>query len=303
VASPLPDLLARTGGPARYLEELRQLGASLLPGLKNQLAKVGALKMLAEPPGAVDDFGMDAALLERLGPALDFLYQTYWRVETVDIDRIPGSGRAMVVANHGGMLPWDALVLRIALLRAHPAHRELRPLVEDFVYHMPFVGNVAVRLGAVRADPENAERLLREDKVLAVFPEGAKGIGKSWDQRYQVQRFGRGGFVKLALRTGSPIIPCAIVGSEETTPFASRAGLLAKRLFAPFSPAAPSLPNLTPMGLVPLPAKWTIRFAPPVDLAGLGPEKAADPATVQRVTEEVRATVQRMLDEQLRARA
>jgi len=185
----------------------------------------------------------------------------------------------------------------------HPAHRQVRPLVEDFIFHFPFLGTSLNRIGCVRACPENAERLLRHGQVVAVFPEGIKGIGKLYRHRYQLQRFGRGGFVKLALQTGAPIIPAAIIGSEEIHPMLGRFTWLAKYLGIPYVPLTPTFPWLGALGTVPLPVKWQIRFGEPIDLAGQhGAAAAGDRILVNRLTEQVRSTIQSMVDAALRAR-
>jgi 1-acyl-sn-glycerol-3-phosphate acyltransferase len=178
--------------------------------------------------------------------------------------------------------------------------REVRPLLEDAVFHFPFLGVLVNRLGAVRACPENAERLLSRGSAVAVFPEGAGGCAKPFRERYRVQRFGRGGFVRLALRTGATIVPVAVVGSEETYPILGR--VPARPLGVPFLPITPTWPWLGPAGLWPLPTKWTIELGEPVDLAGLGPADANDDARVMRIAEGVRTTVQAMLDARLAER-
>ncbi|HEY6879300.1 MAG TPA: 1-acyl-sn-glycerol-3-phosphate acyltransferase, partial [Polyangiales bacterium] len=150
----------------------------------------------------VDDFGFDPHVDEKLRPVLDLIAQKYFRVELVGAEQLPAEGRALLVANRGGTLPWDGLVLRSALRNARPQLSPLRWLAEDSVIHYPFMGVLMNRLGAVRACPENAERLLAQDRLVAVFPEGAQGSRKLFRDRYRLQRFGRGGYVKLALKFG-----------------------------------------------------------------------------------------------------
>src|SRR4029078_9701178 len=144
------------------------------------------------------------------------LYKHYFRVETEGTDHIPDEGRCLIVSNHsGGPLRSAGLILRTAVRREHPQQRELRWLAEDFIYYLPFVGAMMNRLGAVRACQENAERLLAQGRLVTVFPAGAEGIGNLFKDRYRLQRFGRGCFIRLCLRTRTPIVPCAIVGAEE----------------------------------------------------------------------------------------
>jgi 1-acyl-sn-glycerol-3-phosphate acyltransferase len=173
----------------------------------------------------------------------------------------------------------------------------VRWLAEDFVYHLPFLGAFMNRIGAVRACQENAERLLEGERCVLVFPEGIKGIGKLFRDRYQLQRFGRGGFVKLALRTGAPIVPVAIVGAEEAAPMLYKVEYLTEALGLPFVPVTPGFPLFGPLGLIPAPVKWRIRFLPPVDLEGSGPESADDALLVNRLAERVRGTIQEALDQ------
>jgi 1-acyl-sn-glycerol-3-phosphate acyltransferase len=158
------------------------------------------------------------------------------------------------------------------------------------------------RLGAVRACQENAERLLAGGKLLAVFPEGAKGIGKLYKDRYKLQRFGRGGFVRLALRTQTPIVPSAIVGAEEANPMLYRIEYMTKALGIPYLPITPTFPALGPLGLLPAPTKWKVVFGEPIHFDGYGPEAADDEILVGRLAERVRATIQGMLESTLATR-
>lgn len=251
----------------------------------------------------VDDFGLDPNVEARTRPLLELVYRNYFRVEATGIENIPAEGRTLLIANHSGStLPWDGLMLKTALRLAHPNKRELRWLAEDYIFHFPFLGSHMNRIGAVRACQENAERLLTQDKLVAVFPEGTQGIGKHYKQRYQLQRFGRGGYIKLALRSGAPLIPTAIVGAEETNPLLYKEGYLAKTLGMPYIPVTPTFPLLGPLGLIPFPTKWRIVFGAPISLDEYGPESANDAIVVNRLNEKVRATLQAMLDDALAAR-
>jgi 1-acyl-sn-glycerol-3-phosphate acyltransferase len=253
---------------------------------------VGAMRAGLGTSGStsLDEYGRDAELVSELQPMLDFLYERYWRVSVQGVDQVP-SGGAILVANHSGALPYDGLVASMVLMRERPDLREPRWLVEDQVFHAPMLGTLFNRLGAVRACPENAVRLLDEQRPVLVFPEGYQGMSKPFAQRYQLKRFGRGGFVKLALRTGAPIIPVAVVGAEETSPLLGR--IPASFLGVPYLPLT---------GPVPLPAKWFLRFGEPISTEELGPEDADDLAEVQRVTERTRESIQGMLQALLRER-
>lgn len=193
-------------------------------------------------------------------------------------------------------------MLKAAVKREHAAARDLRWLTEDFIYHMPFLGSAMNRLGAVRACQENAERLLAKEQLVAVFPEGVKGIGKLFADRYRLQRFGRGGFIKLCLRTGTPIVPVAVTGAEETNPLLFKIEHLSKALGVPYVPVTPTFPLLGPLGLLPAPTKWRIQLGEPLDLSAHGPEAADDEILVGKLAERVRATIQGMLDRSVGSR-
>ena len=243
----------------------------------------------------VDDFGWDPVYEEKLRPFFDFLYERWFRVAIDGVAHVPADGRCLLVANHSGTVPFDGVMLKTAIKREHAARRDVRWLAEDFVFHFPFLGSISNRIGAVRACQENAERLLAQDALVAVFPEGVKGIGKLYKDRYRLQRFGRGGFVKLCLRTGTPMIPVAIVGGEETNPMLARLESFTKTLGVPYLPITPTFPLLGPVGLLPAPTKWRITIGEPIVLDE-GPEAADDEILVGRVAERVRVTIQSMLD-------
>ena len=250
----------------------------------------------------VDEFGYDPAYEGRILPLFDFLYDKYFRVEVHDVENVPSDGRCLLVANHSGTLPLDGMMLRLAVRREHPAHREVRWLAEDVIFHFPFLGSFTSRMGAVRACQENAERLLDQQALVGVFPEGMKGIGKLFRDRYRLQRFGRGGFVKLGLRTSTPVVPVAIVGGEETNPMLTRVEYLTRALGIPYVPVTPTFPLLGPLGLLPAPTKWKIYFGEPIALDGYGPESVEDEILVGRLTEQIRAEIQQKLDTAVRAR-
>jgi 1-acyl-sn-glycerol-3-phosphate acyltransferase len=243
----------------------------------------------------IDEFGYDPVYEEKVLPFFEFLYEKYFRVETHRIERIPGEGRCLLVANHSGTLPIDGIMLRLAVRSAHPQHRNLRWLVEDAIFHFPFLGSFSNRLGAVRACQENAERLLDHNALVAVFPEGMKGIGKRFRDRYKLQRFGRGGFVKLLLRTRTPVVPVAIVGGEETNPLIARVEYMSKALGVSYVPFTPTFPILGPLGLLPAPTKWKIYFGEPMYFDTHGAEASDDEVLVGRLAERVRSEIQDML--------
>jgi len=244
----------------------------------------------------VDDFGRDPRATARWEWLFEFLYSRWFRVQAFGIEHIPARGRALLVANHAGTLPYDSAMVMHAVRRDHPARRDVRPLVEDTVFHLPFLGPIMNRIGGVRADPANAERLLEKDELVAVFPEGEKGMGKLWKDRYRLQRFGRGGFVKLALRTRSPIIPVAVVGAEEAAPMLGKVTWFAKNIGIPWIPVTPTFPWFGPAGLLPLPSKWFVQFGEPIDLSSAGPGAADDRLLVNRLADQIRSQIQTMID-------
>jgi 1-acyl-sn-glycerol-3-phosphate acyltransferase len=252
---------------------------------------------------AVDEFGRDPHVAAKAEPLLEFLYKSYFRVDARGLGHIPDAGRALIVVNHSGTLPYDGAMIMHAVKREHATAREVRPLVEDFVFHFPYLGTLMNRIGGVRACPENAERLLEQDQLVAVFPEGIKGIGKLYRERYQLQRFGRGGFIKLALKSDAPIIPTAVVGAEEIHPMLTRVTWLAKSFGIPYLPVTPTFPLLGPLGLLPLPSKWFIVFGEPLYFnAEYGAEGANDRILVNKLAEQVRSKIQLMIDGLLKER-
>ncbi len=268
-----------------------------------RVAGARARRYFARHSEEVDDFGFDARYAAAVRPLFEALYTLWWRVETTGVEKVPSKGPALVVANHSGVLPWDGMMVALALLHEHPARRQVRMLALDMFALLPFLAPLLARTGAVRANPENGERLLRRGEVVGVFPEGVKGVGKPWKERYRLARFGRGGFVRLALRTGAPIVPCAIVGAEELHPKIGSIDWVGRPLGLPYVPITPTFPALGPLGVVPLPSKWWIDFGAPVRVASHGTKGADDPILVSRISEEVRSTVQGMVNARLARRA
>ena len=240
-----------------------------------------------------DEWGFDAEFVEAVEPFFDFLYDRWWRVKTIGVENVPAHGRALLAANHAGIMPWDATMMSIGLMREHPLPRQPRFLVLNWAFDLPYVSVAIRRMGGVVASPHNAIRLLEQDQLVAVFPEGVKGTGKPYAERYRLQRFGRGGFVEIALRTGAPIVPVAVVGSEEIYPKLGEAPLLARAVGAPFFPLTPTFPWLGALGAVPLPSKWRIEFCDPIETASFGADAAEDRTLVLELSERVRETIQR----------
>jgi 1-acyl-sn-glycerol-3-phosphate acyltransferase len=241
----------------------------------------------------VDEFGFDEELTEQvLAPLLRPVYRSWFRVEAAGAGHLPADGGALLVGNHSGAFPIDALITQLAVYDEHPARRHLRLLGADLVFALPFVGELARKSGSTLACNDDVARLLDRGELVGVFPEGYKGTGKPFGDRYKLQRFGRGGFVAAALAARVPIIPVAIVGAEEAYPMLGNASTLARVLGLPYFPITPTFPWLGPLGFLPLPSKWLIEFGEPIDTSGYLPGAEEDPALVLNLTEQVRETIQ-----------
>jgi 1-acyl-sn-glycerol-3-phosphate acyltransferase len=232
-------------------------------------------------------------------PIARFFYRRWFRVRLRGLEHVPAAGPALMVANHSGTLPVDAVMLQAGLHDEHPARRNLRLLGADLVYEIPLLATVARRSGHIRATPANADALLRAGELVGVFPEGFKGIGKPFADRYQLRRFGRGGFAATAIRARVPLIPCAIVGAEEIYPMIGNAKPVADLLGLPYFPITPLFPWLGPVGMMPLPSRWVIAVCPPVPTDCYGPGDEDDPAVIADLSGRVRGTIQRKLDDLL----
>jgi 1-acyl-sn-glycerol-3-phosphate acyltransferase len=224
------------------------------------------------------------------------LYRQWFRVRMRGLDKVPAAGAALVVANHSGVLPMDAIMLQAGLFADHPAHRQLRLLGADLVYEIPGLASLARKSGHARADPGSAAALLAAGHLVGVFPEGFKGTGKPFRDRYRLQRFGRGGFARTAIRARVPIIPCAIVGAEEIYPMIGNSERAARWLGLPYFPVTPLFPWLGPLGAVPLPSNWIIEFCDPVPPGGAADGGAADGGAVD-LAARVRDTIQAKVDD------
>lgn len=242
----------------------------------------------------VDEYGFDAEVTERFFmAALRPVAQKWFRIEVRGVENIPTEGGALVVSNHSGTVPVDGLMTMVSI-HDHTG-RFLRPLGADLVFRLPVVGSVARKGGATLACNEDAERMLRGGELVGVWPEGFKGIGKPFSERYKLQRFGRGGFVSAALRTGVPIVPLSVVGAEEIYPLVGNIPSLARLLGVPYIPITPLFPLLGPLGLVPLPSKWLLEFGEPIRTDEYDDGAAEDPMLVFNVTDQVRETIQQTL--------
>ena len=243
---------------------------------------------------AIDEYGFDREVTEQFFmAALRPIARTWFRIEVRGAENIPATGGALVVSNHSGTIPVDGL-MTMTTVHDHTG-RFLRPLGADLVFRLPLVSTMARKGGATLACGEDAERMLRDGELVGVWPEGFKGIGKPFAERYKLQRFGRGGFVAAALRTGVPIVPLAVVGAEEIYPLVGNVPSLARLLGVPYLPITPFFPLLGPLGLVPLPSKWLLEFGEPIRTDAYDEGAADDPMLVFNVTDQVRETIQQTL--------
>jgi 1-acyl-sn-glycerol-3-phosphate acyltransferase len=292
------EVLALPAPPAWNAEIAPAAGVAVSGRWERRLE--GALELLGRRLHGsyqVDEYGFDAEFTERVVlPALRPLYDKWFRVEVNGVENIPTEGGALLVANHaGGLWPLDAAMTAVAVHAEHPSGRYLRMLGADLIFGLPGVGSFARKTGSTLACAADAERLLSSGELVGVWPEGFKGIGKPFRERYKLQRFGRGGFVHAAIKSGVPIIPVAIVGSEEIHPVVGNAKVLARLFGLPYFPLTPTFPWLGPFGLVPLPSKWYIEFGAPIHTEHLDPDAAEDEAVVFDLADRVRETIQSTL--------
>lgn len=258
---------------------------------------------MTERSWEVDEFGLDRNSLERVQPLLEFLAERYWRIDVHGLEALGLPEPCLFVANRSGLLPYDGLMISHVVARRFPEAERPRFLVADWLVTLPFVQPFLARLGGVRACRENAERLLRAKRPVVAFPEGQKGAAKVFRERYRLQRFGRGGVVRVALAVGCPLVPVAVVGAEEAHPILFKVENLARMAGLPFVPVTPTFPLLGPLGVLPLPTKWSLQFGEPIETGHLGPEAARDELLVSRMTEEIRSEIQERVVQGLHARA
>ncbi|WP_127479172.1 lysophospholipid acyltransferase family protein [Nocardioides pantholopis] len=302
VPTPEPaDPETGSGGPAPLSEAdllaaFREAAHEVLgDDAERQLARFLAfLRRRVTGDFTVDEYGFDEEVTRRFFlAALRPIAQRWFRVEVRGAENIPTEGGALVVSNHSGTLPVDGLM---TMLSVHDhTGRFLRPLGADLMFRLPGVGVLARKAGATLACNEDAERMLADGELVGVWPEGFKGVGKPFSERYKLQRFGRGGFVSAALRTGVPIVPLSVVGAEEIYPMVGNLPTLARLLGLPYIPITPFFPLLGPLGMIPLPSKWLLEFGEPIRTDEYDHGAADDPMLVFDVTDQVRETIQQTL--------
>jgi 1-acyl-sn-glycerol-3-phosphate acyltransferase len=268
------------------------------------LRELRELVPAAEPGREIDDWGRSQRIFDLVEPLLDFYYRYWFRVEVEGVENVPSSGGALIVSNHSGALPPDAPMIMQAIRHEHPSPRPLYMLGENWFKGYPGVGMLANKIGLVGAHPANAQRLLGDEgRLVLVFPEGQKGSRKLFWQRYRLRRFGRGGFVRTAMRAGVPVVPTAVIGAEEAMPIFAHVPLLERLTGLIYFPINHAFPHFgAAAGLMYLPAKFRIRFLEPIDLSEYGPEDADDIALVGRLSERIRLRIQEELDDLVLAR-
>jgi 1-acyl-sn-glycerol-3-phosphate acyltransferase len=288
--------------PGGVIGQLVQLIGELTAGLPEQTQQqiaeaLAVLRTRLTGDYPVDAFGFDKELTEKAFiPLARTVYERWFRVDVSGVDHLPLEGAGLVVANHSGTIPMDALMTQLAIYEEHPKRRHLRCLGADLLFELPLLGELARKSGATLACREDVEALLAAGELVGVWPEGYKGSGKKWQDRYKLQRFGRGGFVSTAVRAQVSIVPCAIVGAEEIYPMIADVPPLARLLHLPYFPITPTFPWLGLLGLIPLPSKWLIDFGEPIRTDRYAPDDADDPVLVFELSDHVRSTIQRNVD-------
>lgn len=281
--------------PSGVLDRLGERLMAALPDSVRELDAVIGERLVRIPTSlneyGVDRFGMEPQSVRRQLLPGALLYRHYFRAETHGIERVP-AGRVLLIANHAGQLPFDAMMLSVAMLLEAEPPRLARGLGEYWIPRLPFVSSAATRMGGLVGTPENCRALLDAEECVMVFPEGVRGMNKTFRERYRLQRFGTG-FVRLALETRTPIVPVGIVGSEEQQPGLFDLKPLARLLGMPAFPITPTFPLLGPLGLFPLPVKYRIHFGEPIRFAGSASEE--DAAIEARVAE-VRTGIDKLLE-------
>jgi 1-acyl-sn-glycerol-3-phosphate acyltransferase len=284
--------MGATGALALRLRELTGRDVIDLESLQEVISVYYRLAALREQHRNgvfdVDDFGFDRELTEALIPLFRVLSRRYWRVEVDGTEHLPQRGGALLVSNHAGVLPWDGAMIKVAVFDA--AERHARALMASWFDELPVASWLLRRTGQAPGHPDDTLRLLRHGELVLVFPEGVRGTGKPWSERYRLRRFGRGGFVEVAMHAGVPVVPVSVIGSEETYPMLADLQPLAQLLGMPYFPITPTWPLLGPLGFIPLPSKWRITFHTPVDVGSS--DATPEPATVMELADSIRATIQ-----------
>jgi 1-acyl-sn-glycerol-3-phosphate acyltransferase len=288
----------RSGGTSDYLDPDFWKGLGMV--LEYQVNEIRALiQRRVRGEYTTDAYGMDQEIVELLRPIAGFLYRSWWRINSSGLEHIPAEGGVLLAANHAGVLPWDGAMLATALLDEHPAGRMVRVLHQRWMSVVPVLAPTIAAVGQVPALPENAERLLADGQVVAAFPEGPKAGGKLFRDRYQLAGFDAEAFVRAALRSKAAIVPVAIIGAEESYPVIANFDRVAKLLGLPYLPITPLFPLLGPLGLIPLPTKWSILIGEPLNTGSGDPE---DQPLVTKLSNDLRSSVEALISRGLAER-
>ncbi len=303
-----PETRRKIIGPLQELLESEWLDIQTWQGIAYVLqiaaeTQIDIFKRRLTGDYEVDPWGYDSEFTDYLLPVAGFFFDKYWRVEFNGVENIPVEGRALLASNHSGVLPLDGAMIAYGVREHHAAHRLVRALVANWLPTLPFFSMIMNKSGQVLAHPDNGQRLLAEDELVLVFPEGYKGVSKLFKDRYKLARFGRGGFVRMAMQAKAPIIPVSVVGAEETYPMLYNAKAFARMIGFPFFPITPTWPLLGPLGFVPMPSKWYIDIGEPIDTSQYDPDLATNPAFVSELTDLVRNKVQEQINERLENRS
>lgn len=275
-------------------EKLKEaIGNSLDPEIK---ARVDRLNVKLNEFG-VDQFGLEPEYIKYVIPFVLLLHQKWFRVQTHGMKNLP-KGRMLLISNHSGQIPLDAMMIVLSVFLEAEPPRLVRSMIDTWVPTLPVVSWFFARAGQIVGTRENCQRLLDRDEAILAFPEGMKGINKTFDQRYQLEKFGLG-FMRLALMTNSPIVPVAVIGAEEQAPSLFNLKSVGKLVGMPALPITPTFPLLGPLGLLPLPSKYRIYFGRPMHFRG---EPNDEDAVLEAKVKTVKQTVQRMIRDGLKAR-
>jgi 1-acyl-sn-glycerol-3-phosphate acyltransferase len=287
-----PPPIGQPSAAAAIAESIAALRAAAAPAAAAAEAPFPAPAAPSASTSESDPFGLDRSFRAYTLPIFRFMFEQYWRVGVSGLEHVPASGPALVVANHSGAVPADAFMLAAALELRHPERRCLRVLYDKFVDALPIVGDVYRRLGAVSASFPNAERLLQRGEIVGLFPEGIAGVEKRCTERYRLRPF-KTGTARLAVRTGSPVIPVAIVGAEEAYPVVARLYRAGRLVGLPWIPVTPLFPLCGVAGALPLPTKWSMHFGAPIHPPAA--DGRSEDARVAELTGRIRAAIESSL--------
>lgn len=249
-----------------------------------------------------DPFGLEIESAMLAFALARFVYKHWFRVESHGVESVPLKGPVLITPNHSGVLPIDGAMIGVDLARNLETPRVMRAVVDNFAGFLPFVNTLFYRFGQIIGARRNFEELLRQGELVVVFPEGHKGTGKSYRDRYKLRKFNVG-FMELSLLNRTPVVPAAVIGAEEQYPYMIDLKPLARVLNFPYMPVTPFMIALGPLGLLPLPTKYTIYYGEPLHFyRDHPPETVKDPETIYRLVEQVRTRVQELIDLGLRQR-